>query len=157
MSNTPLVSVLMPVYNAGSYFKPALVSIINQTYTNWELIIADDGCTDGCLEILTAINDPRIIVIRDSMNLGISKRLNQMIGMARGQYFARMDSDDIAHTDRLREQLCMLLENPQLDLIASRANIINNNVVVGELPFKLTHNEICAKPWFGFYMAHPTW
>lgn len=148
----------MPVYNAGEYFKSALNSIRKQDYPNWELLIADDGCTDGCLEVLKTINDPRIKVISDGFNLGISKRLNQLIDVAKGEYIARMDGDDISHQKRISEQVKFLANNPDCDLVATRANTIDiKNQVIGELPYKLTHREICEKPWLGFYMAHPTW
>lgn len=148
----------MPVYNAGEFFKSALNSILKQDYPHWELLIADDGCTDGCLEVLKTINDPRIKVISDGSNLGISKRLNQLIDLAQGEYIARMDGDDISHQERISEQVKFLANNPDCDLVATRANTIDiKNQVIGELPYKLTHREICGKPWLGFYMAHPTW
>lgn len=156
--SSPLISVIMPVYNAGEYLRPALLSIINQTYNNWELIIADDGSTDGCLDDLQELNDPRIMVLRDNVNKGIAARLNQMIDLAKGDYIARMDSDDISLPERLELQLITLERDKTIDLIATRAQVINTmGVVTSELPFRLSHEEICASPWRGFYMAHPSW
>jgi hypothetical protein len=69
-----------------------------------------------------------------------------------------MDSDDICHHERISEQVKFLANNPDCDLVATRANTIDiKNQVIGELPYKLSHIEICEKPWLGFYMAHPTW
>jgi glycosyltransferase involved in cell wall biosynthesis len=148
----------MPVYNAGEYLRPALLSIINQTYSNWELIIADDGSTDGCLDNLAELNDSRIRVLRDNTNKGIAVRLNQMIDLAKGEYIARMDADDISLPNRLELQIKAFEKDGALDLLATRAKVINKfGDILGELPFRLSHEEICAFPWRGFYMAHPSW
>ena len=148
----------MPVFNAGEFLKPALLSIINQTYTNWELIIIDDGSTDGCLENLLELDDSRIRVFKDGKNKGIAPRLNEIIDLATGEYIARMDNDDISHPQRFELQLRVLQSQPELDLISTRALTIDkNNTTIGELPFNLIHEEICAKPWLGFYMVHPSW
>ena len=156
--STPLITVAMPVFNAGEYLKPALLSIINQTYSNWELIIIDDGSTDGCFDNLPELNDPRIKVIRDGENKGIAIRLNQAIDLASGEFFARMDSDDISYTQRFELQLRHLQTHPELDLIAVRTLKINQQGnVIGKLPFHQSHDELCAKPWLGFYLPHPTW
>lgn len=155
---TPLISVIMPVYNAGEHLKPALLSITNQTYTRWELIIADDGSTDGCLDNIAELNDSRITLLRDNVNKGIAARLNQMIDLAKGDYIARMDSDDISLPERLELQLKALENDNSIDLLAARSKIINKiGREIGELPFRLSHEEICATPWKGFYMAHPSW
>ena len=148
----------MPVFNAGKFFKPALLSIINQTYSNWELIIVDDGCTDGCLDDVPELKDARIKILSDGLNKGLAPRLNEIIDIAKGDYLARMDSDDISHPQRFELQLKHLQSYPHLDLVATRAFIIDKkNNVTGELPFKNTHDEICSKPWLGFYMPHPSW
>lgn len=154
----PLITVAMPVFNAGVFLKPALNSIINQTYTNWELIIIDDGSSDGCLDNLPELDDSRIKVYRDGKNKGIAPRLNEIIDLAKGEFIARMDSDDISHPQRFELQLGKLQCQPELDLVSARAVTINKqNIITGELPFRETHDEICAKPWLGFYMPHPTW
>lgn len=149
----------MPVYNAGSYLKPAVLSIINQSYSDWELILVDDGCTDGCFEDLEDILlDARIRVVRDGLNRGIAARLNQIVDMAGGCYLARMDADDISYPHRFEEQLSIIEADNSLDLIASRAQKIDSmGDALGELPYKLGHDDICSQPFKGFYMAHPTW
>lgn len=154
----PLISVAMPVYNAGEYLADAVNSIIAQTYTNWELFIIDDGSTDNAIDSIKLIKDVRIKILKDGLNKGLAARLNQAIGLAKGQYFARMDQDDISMPERFKMQIDALEANPNLDLIASRALTINSkSKVIGQLPFALTHQQICAKPWRGFYMPHPTW
>jgi glycosyltransferase involved in cell wall biosynthesis len=152
----PLISVAMPVYNAGEYLADAVNSIIAQTYTNWELFIIDDGSTDNAIDSIKLIKDVRIKILKDGLNKGLAARLNQAIGLAKGQYFARMDHDDISMPERFKMQIDALEANPNLDLIASRALTINSkSKVIGQLPFALTHQQICAKPWRGFYMPHP--
>jgi glycosyltransferase involved in cell wall biosynthesis len=154
----PLITVAMPVYNAGEYLVDAVNSIIAQTYTNWELFIIDDGSTDNAIDSIKLIKDKRIKILKDALNKGLAARLNQAIDLAQGQYFARMDQDDISMPERFKLQIDTLEANSNLDLVATRALTINSkNQIVGQLPFVSTHQQICAKPWLGFYMPHPTW
>lgn len=156
-----LITIGMPVYNAGLLLKDAIDSIISQTHINWELIIIDDGSTDESVDYLQKdglLSDPRISVIKDGFNKGLAARLNQAILEGKGQYFARMDQDDISLPNRLEAQLDFLTSHPQVDLLATRVNTINfKGNVVGKLPFAITHEDLCAKPWRSFYMPHPSW
>lgn len=154
----PLVTVAMPVYNAGKYLRLAVLSIVKQTFTNWELLIIDDGSTDNALQNLSDINDVRIRILRDGQNKGLAARLNECIDLARGKYFARMDQDDVSYPERLMRQVESFNESSDLDLLAVRAITIDgNNKATGLFPSALTHDEICVKPWRGFYFPHPTW
>ena len=157
-SGVPIVTVAMSVLNGGDYLQLSVRSIVAQTLQNWELLIFDDGSTDGAIDNLLPQKDPRIILIRDGVNKGLSARLNQAINMARGRYFARMDHDDLSHPSRLAEQVAFLDANPQTDLLATKCLTINeSNQAVGSLPFACSHQEICARPWMGFPMPHPSW
>ena len=148
----------MPIYNAGEYLVEAVNSIVAQTYTNWELYVIDDGSTDNSIDSIKLIKDERIIILEDGLNKGLAARLNQAIDLAKGQYFARMDQDDISMPERFKMQLNALEADLSLDLVAARTLTINSkNKVIGQLPFASTHQQICAKPWRGFYMPHPTW
>ena len=154
----PLVTVAMPVYNAGKYLRLAVLSIIRQSFTNWELLIIDDGSTDNALQGIEDIDDSRIRIIQDGKNKGLAARLNECIDLARGKYFARMDQDDVSYPERLLRQLAAFGEKKTLDLVAVRAITIDeNNNATGLFPGALTHDEICANPWLGFYFPHPTW
>ena len=158
LDSIPLVTVALPVYNAGKYLRPAVFSIINQTFKNWELLVIDDGSTDSAIQKLAGINDARIKIFRDDKNLGLAVRLNEAINMAKGSYFARMDSDDISYPERFARQLEKLHSDPTLDLIATRAITIDgDDNATGLFPFAISHEEICARPWRGFYLPHPTW
>lgn len=148
----------MPVFNGGLHLRLAVLSIVGQTFRDWELLIIDDGSTDNALQGIGDIHDCRIRVLRDGSNKGLATRLNEAIDLARGQYFARMDHDDVSYPERFTYQLALLESNPKLDVVAVRAiTISDDNTLVGNLPCSLSHPDICARPWQGFYLPHPTW
>lgn len=154
----PLITVAMPIYNAGRYLRSAVLSVVSQTYTNWQLLIIDDGSTDNALETINDVHDDRIRIIKDGMNKGLAARLNEAIDLAEGEYFARMDHDDFSYPERFQKQVKALNDSADIDLICVRAVTISEaNEMVGYLPYQLTHAEITAKPWRGFHMPHPTW
>ena len=96
MKNKLTFSVLMPVYNCALYLAEAIESILNQTFTDFELIVLDDGSTDGSAEIAKSYNDSRIVYHCNEKNLGLANNLNVGLRMAKGKYIARMDGDDIS-------------------------------------------------------------
>jgi glycosyltransferase involved in cell wall biosynthesis len=154
----PLVTVAMPIYNAGKYLRPAVLSIMQQTLTDWELYIIDDGSTDKALSYIADVQDSRIIIIKDGQNKGLAARLNEVINLAQGRYFARLDQDDFSYPERLSKQVDALEENLDLDLLATRAiKISMEGEPLGYLPSLLSHAEITSAPWKGFCMPHPTW
>lgn len=154
----PIVSIGMPVRNCESTVRPAIRSLLKQTYENWELWLLDDGSIDGTVNIVREFNDSRINVISDGQNLGLAARLNQAVGLARGKYFARMDGDDISYPARLARQVAFLESRQDVDLLGCGAVVFDGKGrAVGRLPTNLEHSEICAKPSAGFYLAHPTW
>lgn len=158
VESTPFITVAMPVYNAGPHLRDAVLSIILQTYTHWQLFIIDDGSTDNALDSIRDIRDDRIRVLRDGDNKGLAARLNQAIDLAEGEYFARMDQDDISYPTRFERQVAALCNDAALDLTCVRAvTISEDGEIVGYLPYQLTHAEITASPWRGFHMPHPTW
>ena len=155
---TPMVTVAMSVLNGGTLLESAVLSVLAQSWLNWELLLLDDGSTDGAIERLPIFNDPRIKVICDGYNRGLSYRLNQAAAMAKGKYFARMDHDDISHPDRFARQVAFLEGNPNIDLLATQCVTIDEQGrLVGALPYARHHADICRRPWLGFYMAHPSW
>lgn len=154
----PLISVVIPVFNARPYLRLAVLSIIAQSFKDWELFVIDDGSTDGGLESILDISDDRIYFFQDNENKGISTRLNQALDLARGIYFARMDADDISFPDRFASQLATLTQDPALDLVAARVITINSeNQFVDFFPSAIEHSAICSRPWRGFHFPHPTW
>jgi glycosyltransferase involved in cell wall biosynthesis len=154
----PLLTVGMPIFNAGHHLRLAVLSIINQSFTDWELLICDDGSTDNALESIGDLNDFRIRIINDGLNKGLAERLNETIDVGRGKYFARMDQDDVSYPERFARQLAKLQDNSDLDVVATSAiTISDENEITGYLPCPVSHESICAKPWQGFCFAHPTW
>lgn len=154
----PIVTVALAVLNGGAVLEYAVRSILNQSWPHWELLLLDDGSTDGAIEQLPFLADPRIIVVRDGFNRGLSARLNQALSLARGKYFARMDHDDLCHPARFARQIAFLEEHPEVDLLATRCITMDERErLIGALPSAINHADICRCPWKGFYMAHPSW
>lgn len=116
----PEVSVLMPVYNAEKHLFKAVESILNQTFSDFEFLILDDCSTDSSPAVLDRYDDPRIVRHRNEHNLGITLTLNRGLELARGTYIARMDGDDIAFPDRLRQQVAYMNANPDVALLGTR-------------------------------------
>lgn len=154
----PLVSIGMPVRNCAGTLEYSIRSILAQSYRNWELLLINDGSSDDTLEVISQFPDPRIRVFSHNESRGLAVRLNQALDQAHGKYFARMDGDDICFPDRLAKQVAFLEANPVIDLLGSGAVIFDPaGGVHGCLPLRPSHAEICAEPWAGFYLAHPSW
>ncbi|ADV47239.1 glycosyltransferase [Nitratifractor salsuginis] len=128
---SPLVTVLMPVYNGEKYLKQAIESILNQTFSDFEFIIVDDGSTDGSAKIVTSYNDPRIRYVRNKKNMGIVYSLNLGTDLARGKYIARMDADDISLPERLERQIHVLKEDNTKVLFSTIRLIDEHNRFIG--------------------------
>ncbi len=128
----PKVSVLSAVYNAGPYLKIAIDSILNQTFTDFEFIIIDDVSSDGSSEYLAQLNDPRVTVIRNENNIGLTCSLNIGLKAVRCEYVARMDADDVADIHRLEKQVKFLDENPDYVLVGSSYRLIDEHSKVIE-------------------------
>jgi len=157
-ANPKMLSVILPAYNAGAFLLPAVQSVLNQTYADFELLILDDGSTDGTIEALKTLRDPRLKILSDGENKGLSFRLNQGIDTAQGAYIARMDADDVCFPTRFERQIAYLERHPAIDVLATRAVVFSHdNRLIGLLPFQPDHAAICARPWLTLPMPHPTW
>ena len=111
----PMISVIMPSFNTPvEMLAKAVDSILEQTYANFELIIIDDCSTDASVEYLASLQDQRVKIIRNRQNMGITKSLNVGLSHARGEYIARMDSDDICLPQRFEKQLAFMEANPDV-------------------------------------------
>lgn len=119
-ATTPLISVLMGVYNCASTVEEAVQSIIDQTITDWELIICDDGSADNTYEVVKALaeKEKRIVLIRNERNMGLAPTLNNCLRIARGTYTARMDGDDICAPDRFEKELAVLEADPDCAVVS---------------------------------------
>jgi len=121
----PKVTVLMPVYNGERYLNEAVDSILGQTFTDFEFLIIDDASTDKTPEILRSYDDPRIRVVTNEENLGLSKSLNKGLALARGEFIARMDADDVSYPYRLQVQHEFMTQHPGAGVIGSWAEYID--------------------------------
>lgn len=115
----------MPVYNSEKYIEQSINSILNQTYKNFELIIINDGSTDGSENIIKKINDIRIVYIYQP-NQGLAKTLNNGLKLAKGEFIARQDHDDISYPTRFEKQINFFLQNPNHGLVGTWASVVDN-------------------------------
>ena len=130
MNNTPVLSVIMSVYNGESYLEEAVESVLNQTFTDFELIIINDCSTDSTAEILEKLSqkDERIKVHTNEVNLKLPTSLNKAISLCRGKYILRMDSDDLCLPERLEKQYYFMENNKDIDLSSIRFLTLKNGV-----------------------------
>ena len=133
----------MPVYNGERHLKEAISSILNQTFSDFEFLIINDGSTDQSEKIINSYNDDRIRYLNNEGNKGLIFTLNRGIEMAEGKYIARMDQDDISFEDRLKEQYDFLEENLDIALVGGWAEIINESgEKIGNYKTPVNHYEI---------------
>ena len=125
MSIAPKVSVIIPVYNRGKYVGEAISSILVQSFTDFELLLIDDGSTDDSVEIMRSYGDPRVRLVCNERNLGIPKTRNKGTQLARGDYIAILDSDDTSLPDRLAKQVAFLDRYKDYVLVGSWAALMD--------------------------------
>ena len=125
-SDKPKISVLMPVYNGEQFLDKSINSILNQTFNNFEYIIINDGSIDDSLKIIESYEDSRIKIINFPKNMGISAALNNGLNVAKGDYIARQDQDDISHPERFMLQV-EYLKNNDVDLVDANFIFIDEN------------------------------
>lgn len=119
MNVDPAVTVLLTVYNGERHLAESIDSVFAQTFEDFELLVVDDGSTDATSEILSGYADSRLRVIRNELNLGVTRSLNRGLGKSRGCYVARQDADDVSAPERLERQTAFLDVNPDVTLLAS--------------------------------------
>ena len=129
MPNNPKISVLLPVYNSELYIKEAIDSILNQTFSDFELLVIDDASTNTSVEIIQSYTDSRIQLIVKSQNSGYTNSLNHGLTIAKGEYIARMDSDDISMPTRFEKQIAFLDNNTDYVLCGANFSILESNEV----------------------------
>lgn len=158
MIDRALVTIGLPVYNAAPFLKDTLRSIFAQTFSDWELVVVDDGSSDGSIEIAREIVDDRVRILpRDGKRRGLAVRLNQIAEAARGNYLARMDSDDLMHPHRIEAQLAYLKAHPSVDLLGCGLLMVDAAMrPVAEIINPANHGGICADPVRGVRLAHAT-
>lgn len=156
MKKKPLVTIAIPVFNCQNSIRSAISSVINQTFPDFEILIYDDGSTDNTINIIKEFSDSRIRLFSDGCNKGIAYRLNQLIELASGVYFFRMDGDDLMFPNRVEKQVSCLLENPDVDIIGSSAIVIDeNNIIIGKRG-ELNRNRNFDDLFMSARFIHPT-
>ena len=154
-----LVSVGIPFLNCEDCLLNSVRSVFAQTYTNWELILVDDGSTDSSLDIAHSIDDTRVRVLTpDGKNRRLPVRLNQIAQAAKGDYIARMDADDMCHPERFARQLEFFKAHPEVDVVGTSSCILDEH---GQPSKKLvvpkTHDEIFKDTFNeGVSIVHPS-
>jgi glycosyltransferase involved in cell wall biosynthesis len=147
------VSVIMPVYNSAHYVRDAIDSILGQTHTDIEFIIIDDASTDDSVEIVKSYSDSRIRLVVKDQNTGYTDSLNIGIETAKGDYIARMDSDDISFPDRFAKQIAVLEAEPRTVVCGTAVELIPQGGILSypcdSEMVKIALLDNCA-------MAHPT-
>lgn len=141
------ISVIMSVYNAEKYLAEAMDSILSQTYPDFELIVINDKATDRSDEILEgyARKDSRVIVLKNEQNIGLTKSLNRGLAIAKGEYIARMDADDICVPERFEKQVAFLNAHPDYSFVSCIGRYIDENGNAEQLRlFPETNEEIYA-------------
>lgn len=154
--STPLVSVLMPVYNGEAYLKEAIESILNQTYRNFEFLIINDGSTDRSEAIISSYNDSRICLINNPENLRLIATLNRGIDLAKGQYIVRMDADDISLPQRIEKQVGWMEANPDYGLIGSWFEDFDGKSSSRIVKYSSDDTHIRIRHLYQTHIAHPT-
>jgi glycosyltransferase involved in cell wall biosynthesis len=164
----PLISIVLPCFNFQESIGDTLRSIAGQSYQNWELLAIDDGSTDDTLQLLQSFDDSRIRIVSESVNRGVSHRLNQAALMARGEYYARMDADDLMFPLRLEKQLDFLLQHPEVDLVGTGLVSISEKRIPCGIrlaparvsdPFRILKGEVLYQPTVmgrtSWFLEHP--
>ena len=118
----PEISIVLPAYNCEKYLKKAIDSILQQTFTDFEFIVINDGSTDETERVILSYNDRRVIYVKNEKNIGLIETLNKALSLAKGRYIARMDGDDISMPNRLQYQHDYLENNKQVDVLATLVN-----------------------------------
>lgn len=150
------VTIGIPFFNAAPMLADAVRSVLAQTYAHWELLLVDDGSTDGSLAIARAITDPRVRCLSDGVNRGLVYRLNQITSLAQGSYLARMDADDLMHPCRIERQVQFLDANPSIDVVDTATYTVNDDLtplgIRGDRPLETAPEAVLRNGLF----IHPT-
>jgi len=157
MSDQPLVTVLLPVYNAEKYLQESVDSILGQTYRNLEIMAIDDGSTDSSPALLSGVSDERMNVVTNPQNLGLIRTLNRGIPLAKGKYIVRADADDICLPTRVEKQVAFMEANPDVGISGTGFGTFSDeNALTENGCFSSDHNEILFKHLYQIHLMHGT-
>jgi len=151
----PKVTVLMSVYNGEKYLHEAIDSILNQTFKDFEFLIINDSSIDSSRDIVLSYNDPRIRLIDNEKNIGLTRSLNKGLRLATGECVARMDADDVSEFKRLEMQVWFLDAHPSIGVVGINSYVISERgKVLGKMERPASHRKIMAKILSENQMVH---
>ena len=155
--NSPDVSVLLTTYNGLPFLRESIASILGQSLRDIELVVVDDGSTDGTETFLESIDDPRLVVISQA-NSGTAAAANAGLAVCRGQLIARMDADDISVPERLEAQVAYLADHPQVGILGSWTQNLGLHGQLGAVNrLPTAHDAIAEALWAGRHaLSHPS-
>lgn len=156
MNTSPALSVLMPAYNPGIHLVEAVRSILEQTYSDFELIVVDDGSTDDIVALLKEFEaDDRLQIVHNERNLGLITTLNKGLALCRASLIARMDADDICDRQRFERQVAFLAANQNIDIVGGAIEFFGNIPKPTVFQFPTVHEAIRPAMLFFCPLAHP--
>jgi len=150
----PLVSVIVPVHNDELYVGDAIKSLLDQTYSNLEILVIDDASIDSTLDIVMLAKHSRIRVFRNITNLGLAASVNLAIRQASGKYIARMDADDLSAPTRIEKQIQFMERHPEIDIVGTAMQSFGYGNYVHQFP--IDHDACKARLLFNVCFGHPT-
>jgi len=152
------LSICMAVRNGELTVETAIRSIRNQTVSDWELIVVDDGSADRTVDIVARIPDERIRLFRNSRSIGLAACLNRALSEVRGKFVGRMDADDVCFPDRFERQLGFLAQHPDVDLVGGQMLMFRGDwELMGVLNAPFNHDQITRTPSKSLPIFHSTW
>ncbi len=153
------VSVILAVYNGAQDVEPAIESIFSQTYTDWDLLVVNDGSTDTTGEVLGRLGakEPRLTVLTNEVNCGLAASLNRAWRAAKGPLIARLDADDVCYPERLYKQVEFLLECPDVAVLGTAADFVDEQGdYIGSYSRPARHDELVRRMYREVPFIHPT-
>ncbi len=155
MNGAPRVTVLMPVYNGEAYLREAVASILGQSFTDFELLVINDGSCDRSVDVLTSFDDHRIRLVHNTQNLGLIASLNRGFELSQGEYIARMDCDDISLPERLEKQVAFLDAHPNAGVCGTWFRKFGQGVHK-VVRWESAPDSVRSAMLFSCSLAHPT-
>ena len=139
----PVISIIMPSYNAEKYLREAMDSILTQSFQDFEFLIINDGSTDSTEEIILSYSDSRINYVKNETNIKLIASLNKGFKLAKGKYITRMDADDISLPERLEKQVNFMEKHPEIGISGGQMEIFGS--AIGDTDYPLSHDKCIVR------------
>ncbi len=152
----PFVSIVLPVYNGENYLAQAIQSLLNQSFTDFELIVINDCSTDATEEVIRSFSDPRIVYAKNERNMHLIPTLNKGLSLAKGKYIARLDHDDIALPNRLIKQVEFLEAHPEVVVLGTLIERFSDEGHSFQPKFPIEPEDLAVSLLFFNPISHPS-